>query len=114
MKNILFELRVVTIVLILLAVPGANQLFQAGDIKQVLILNTYNGSAAPFDKLTDTFKSQLQDRFDEPIVFHSMDLNDRWRDVEGRGELIAQCAYYPFTLATASGGTGTKERKGRA
>jgi signal transduction histidine kinase len=90
MKIFFSKLRVVTISSILLTVPGGNLLAQAGDIKQVLILNTYDGSAAPFDKLTDTFKSELQEQFDESIAFHSMDLNDRWGDVEGRGDLIAQ------------------------
>jgi len=43
-----FKLSVPVIASILLILPGTNLLSQAIDARQVLIINTYDGSAAPY------------------------------------------------------------------
>ena len=75
---------------ILLILPGTNLLSQAIDTKQVLILNTYDANAAPYVTLTETFRTELQKQFGEPISFYYMDLDTRGNETEEREDLVAE------------------------
>ena len=81
---------VLVIASILLILPGTNLLSQAIDTRQVLILNTYDGSAAPYDRPTEIFRAELQRQFGEPISFYHMNLDARGDKTERREDLVVE------------------------
>lgn len=89
-KIFFIEVRVLAIASILLVAPGTNLLSQAIDTRQVLILNTYDGSAAPYDRVTEFFTDELQRQFGEPIAFYSINLDARRNETTETKELVAQ------------------------
>jgi hypothetical protein len=80
-----FKLSVLVIASILLILPGTNLLSQAIDARQVLILNTYEGSAAPYERPKEIFRAELQRQFGGPI-----DLNELKPASTAHGELIGR------------------------
>lgn len=66
----LFKLKLLGIASILLILPGTNLLSQTADTGQVLILNTCDGTSFPYDRVTATFRAELQRQFAEPIAFN--------------------------------------------
>jgi len=85
-----FKLSVPVIASILLILPGTNLLSQAIDARQVLIINTYDGSAAPYERPKEIFRAELQRQFGEPIAFHEMNLDARGGQSEVRDDLAAE------------------------
>jgi len=83
-------LRMLVIMAILLIMPGTNLLAQAIDTKQVLILNTYDGTGFPYGRVTGAFRAELRRIFDEPIAFTEIDLDVRRNELRDRRELLAQ------------------------
>ncbi len=83
-------MRVLLITSILLILPGTNLLSQAIDTRQVLILNTYDDSAAPYDRPTEIFRAELQRQFGEPISFYHIDLDARGNETKNREGLVAE------------------------
>ncbi|UCC15305.1 MAG: hypothetical protein JSW21_05040, partial [Gammaproteobacteria bacterium] len=83
-------LRALAIASILLLSPGTNLLSQAVDPGHVLILNTYDGSSAPYDRPTEIFRAELQRQFGEPISFSEFSLDAREPEFKLREELLAE------------------------
>jgi signal transduction histidine kinase len=90
MAQFFFKLSVLVIASILLILPGTNLLSQAIDTRQVLILNSYDDSAAPYDRPTEVFRAELQRQFSEPISFYHIDLDTRGSETGDREDLIAE------------------------
>ena len=83
-------LKVLAIALILLTLPGSNLWSQTIDSKQVLILNTYDGTGFAYGRVTGTFREELRRTFDGPIAFTEIDLDVRRSELGDRRELLAQ------------------------
>jgi len=90
MKRFYLELCVLAIASVLLVFPGANLLSQNIDTRQVLVINTYDGSAAPYDRATEIFRDELQSQYGETVVFYTMNLDIRRNDPEYREQLVAE------------------------
>ena len=71
-------------VLTLVIVPYASVLAQTVNTPQILILNTYDDSAAPYDVPTEIFIADIQREFGQSVVFHAENLDSRWGDSESR------------------------------
>ena len=79
--------------MILLILPGTNLRSQAADTRQVLILNTYDNSAAPYNIPKEIFRAELQKRIGERIAFNKMNLNARGGEFKVRAEIFALVAF---------------------
>lgn len=90
MAEFSFKLRVLVIASILLIMPGTNLLSQTIDSKQVLILNTYDGNAAPYETPKEIFRAELQRQFGGPIAFHEVNLDAQGGQSEARDNLTAE------------------------
>ena len=75
---------------LLLILPGTNLLSQAAHTRQVLILNSYDSTAAPYDQVTEDFRAELQRQFGEPIAFNEMNLEIRRGELGAREDLVVQ------------------------
>jgi len=66
---------------------------QAADTRQVLILNTCDSSAAPYNIQKEIFRAELQRRIGEPIAFNEMNLDARDGEFKVRAEIFALVAF---------------------
>ena len=76
--------------MILLILPGTNLLAQNGSTKQILILNTYDGSGFAYGQVTGSFRDELRRIVDDPIAFTEIDLDVRRSELRDRQELSAR------------------------
>ncbi|MGI9327646.1 MAG: ATP-binding protein [Pseudomonadales bacterium] len=83
-------LRLLAIGPILLAFPVAVPQSLALDTKQVLILNSYGDTTAPYYRLKEVFRTQLQSQFDAPISFNEVNLGAGLDDFDARKDLITE------------------------
>jgi signal transduction histidine kinase len=90
MEKFHFERCVLAIASILLLLLGTDLRSQTADPRQVLILNTYDGTAAPFGFPKDVFRAELQRQFVEPIAFNEMNLDARTDEFNESDGLLAE------------------------
>ncbi|MGI9202950.1 MAG: ATP-binding protein [Woeseiaceae bacterium] len=89
MARNLCNLRVVAIASVLLVLPGANLLSQTADTTQILILNSYDGSSAPYYPLKEAFSTELERQFKGRISFYEANLDAGVDDFDVRKSLVA-------------------------
>ncbi len=94
-----FERCVLAIASILLLLLGTDLRSQAADTREVLILNTYDGTAAPFGFLKDVFRAELQRQFVEPIAFNEMNLDARTDEFNASEALLAELLHNRYADA---------------
>ena len=99
MERFHFERCVLAIASILLLLPGTDLRSQAADTRQVLILNTYDGTAAPFGTPKDVFRAELQRQFVEPIAFNEMNLDARTGEFNANESLLAELLHNRYADA---------------
>lgn len=90
MEKFHFERCVLAIASILLLLFGTDLRSQTADPRQVLILNTYDGTSAPFGFPKDVFRAELQRQFVEPIAFNEMNLDARTDEFNESDGLLAE------------------------
>ncbi len=100
MAKVFFILRVLVITSILLTLPATNLWSQAIDTRQVLILNTYDGTGFAYGRVTEAFRVELRRTFGGPIAFTEIDLDARRNELGDRQELSARLLRNIYTDTT--------------
>jgi signal transduction histidine kinase len=72
---------------------------QAGDILQILIINSYDESTAPYLTLKNVFMLELQRQYSLPIAFRQFDLEARSGNEVARAELKAELLQNEFAAS---------------
>lgn len=70
---------------------------QQEDVLEVLILNSYDESTAPYYVLRNTFMLELQKKYKSPIAFRQFDLEQRSGGEMGRAELKSQLLHHEYS-----------------
>ncbi len=70
---------------------------QQDEVLEVLILNSYDESTAPYYVLRNTFMLELQKKYRSPIAFRQFDLEQRSGDEMGRAELKSQLLHHEYS-----------------